>query len=478
MRRGTPTCRFDDHLVPVPIVHVDLGFLDRTRTGHDRFRRGPVKNGFSTSMGLTSPIRRFSTSNNQNLPLSNRGLKGSSGGNRRSSGERKFLSMSKENTEEYVAYTDTIYTGGFNSVTRAHVIENSVDEPKAVKSELVCGMKGCYEKAQDEEWWWIGWDMAEPPSSPLSEKNKFWKGVFAVGGIMSTLIIYGVLQEKIMRVPYGEKKEYFKYSLFLVFCNRLTTSAVSAGALLASKKALNPVAPLYKYCLVSVTNILTTTCQYEALKYVSFPVQTLAKCAKMIPVMAAGDISPYNRGRESTVWGVSLMVGYLGVGFGVSELPNSIGLDMVLLSHSFILIAFVNDEIKVSKFRFRFRFKSNFSHQGCGVDLWKFDGVITLMQGFNLCLILQGHLLMAIDFVASHHDCFLDIALLSTLASILLSCIWFAHPLSWEQCIGAVIVFGALYAKSFLRNKSQKPLHPERLENLENRESIPLKGNP
>ncbi|GFS37388.1 UDP-N-acetylglucosamine (UAA) transporter family [Actinidia rufa] len=123
--------------------------------------------------------------------------------------------------------------------------------------------------------------MAEPPS----KENKLWKGVFAVIGIMSALVIYGVLQEKLMRVPYGENKEFFKYSLFLVFCNRLTTSAVSAGALLASKKALDPVAPVYKYCLVSVTNILTTTCQYEALKYVNFPVQTLAKCAKMIPVM-------------------------------------------------------------------------------------------------------------------------------------------------------------------------------------------------
>ncbi|KAE9463511.1 hypothetical protein C3L33_04587, partial [Rhododendron williamsianum] len=203
--------------------------------------------------------------------------------------------------------------------------------------------------------------MAEPPSSPSLEENKVWKGVFAVVGIMSTLLVYGVLQEKIMRVPYGENKEYFRYSLFLVFCNRLMTSAVSAGALLASKKALDPVAPVYKYCLVSVSNILTTTCQYEALKYVSFPVQTLAKCAKMIPVMvqdkavrfsfvkfcpccvdtwnvvlpavlldlypvtlastinpwikldfAAGDVSPYNRGRDSTVWGVSLMLGYLG----------------------------------------------------------------------------------------------------------------------------------------------------------------------
>jgi len=37
-----------------------------------------------------------------------------------------------------------------------------------------------------------------------------------------------------MRVPYGVNKEFFKHSLFLVFCNRLTTSAVSAGALLVN----------------------------------------------------------------------------------------------------------------------------------------------------------------------------------------------------------------------------------------------------
>lgn len=41
-----------------------------------------------------------------------------------------------------------------------------------------------------------------------------------------------------MRVPYGEKKELFRYSLFLVFCNRLATSAVSAGALLVKRLLL------------------------------------------------------------------------------------------------------------------------------------------------------------------------------------------------------------------------------------------------
>ena len=48
--------------------------------------------------------------------------------------------------------------------------------------------------------------------------------------------------------------------------------------------------PLYKYSFCSVSNIASSACQYEALKYVSFPVQTLAKCAKMMPVLFWGTI--------------------------------------------------------------------------------------------------------------------------------------------------------------------------------------------
>ncbi|KAG5566862.1 hypothetical protein RHGRI_002418 [Rhododendron griersonianum] len=378
--------------------------------------------------------------------------------------------------------------------------------------------------------------MAEPPSSPSLEENKVWKGVFAVVGIMSTLLVYGVLQEKIMRVPYGENKEYFRYSLFLVFCNRLMTSAVSAGALLASKKALDPVAPVYKYCLVSVSNILTTTCQYEALKYVSFPVQTLAKCAKMIPVMlwsafimqkvykapdyllaflvmlgcalfilypAAGDVSPYNRGRDSTVWGVSLMLGYLGFDGFTSTFQDKLfkGYNMEIHNQIFYT-TLCSCVLSLTDTVLGFRYiRKPYGYKP--IRLVAFIVYPLFFYGVG-CLVVQGHLLMAIDFVAHHNDCFFDIALLSTVAtisqffisytirtfgaltfatimttrqlvSILLSCVWFAHPLSWEQCIGAVIVFGSLYAKSFLRSKPQKP---SPAENLENGESSPLKGNP
>ncbi|XP_020214045.1 UDP-galactose/UDP-glucose transporter 5B [Cajanus cajan] len=346
--------------------------------------------------------------------------------------------------------------------------------------------------------------VSSPSGDSNWRENKLWKGTFAVSGIMLTLVTYGVLQEKIMRVPYGVNKDYFKYSLFLVFCNRITTSAVSAGALLASKKALDPVAPIYKYCLVSVSNILTTSCQYEALKYVSFPVQTLAKCAKMIPVMVWGtiimqkryrgpdyllafvvtlgcsvfimypagtDISPYGRGRENTVWGVLLMMGYLGCDGFTSTFQDKLFKGYNMEIHNQIFYTTL-----------------------CSC-------VLSLTG-----LIIQGHLLPAIEFVYIHKDCFFDIVLLSTVAtasqffisytirtfgaltfatimttrqlvSIMLSCVWFAHPLSWEQWIGAVIVFGAIYAKSFMRKAPEKTTSSVE-QSVQNGNSNNLKENP
>ncbi|TMX01819.1 hypothetical protein EJD97_023489 [Solanum chilense] len=133
--------------------------------------------------GLTSPIRRHSLSTNPNSPLSGKGFRGSSGG--------RYLSMSKESTDEFVAYTvhipptpdnrtvvdsqnspvgvgssrksygygnpsdgyikDTIFTGGFNSATKAHVRKSSEDEPMVMKCKTMCQMEGCDEKKAEEK---------------------------------------------------------------------------------------------------------------------------------------------------------------------------------------------------------------------------------------------------------------------------------------------------------------------------------------
>lgn len=138
-----------------------------------------TSSGGSRSAGLTSPMpRRQSITNAANSPLAGGDGRRSSGGGARS------LAFSKESADEFVAYTvqipstpdnrllsdshsspplssnksrsripneefirDTIFTGGFNSVTKAHVRKSSDGIPSAVKSKSVCGMDGCDEKA-------------------------------------------------------------------------------------------------------------------------------------------------------------------------------------------------------------------------------------------------------------------------------------------------------------------------------------------
>ena len=201
-----------------------------------------------------------------------------------------------------------------------------------------------------------------------------------------------VLQERIMTLPFGEEGERYTSALCLVLCNRLLSSisalllllvcrlhyvccsccfcliaffVCSAGlckvagsepatsqaglcadhadcAVQAYRQDLKPVAPAYSYAAISVSNVVATTCQYEALKYVSFPVQTLGKCAKMIPVMIwgsiimrrsykakdygvtalvtagttlfglTGNLKSRHASSSSSVWGLGLMLGYLG----------------------------------------------------------------------------------------------------------------------------------------------------------------------
>lgn len=134
-------------------------------------------------LSLTSPVRRTSLSNNPSSPLSGR-----ANANVASSGGR-YRSTTKDETEdvssEFVAYTvhipptpdhqpmsqqsglpddlkagelkqqgssfisGTIFTGGFNSVTRGHVVDGSQERAQMAKStgRMVCGMMGCDEKA-------------------------------------------------------------------------------------------------------------------------------------------------------------------------------------------------------------------------------------------------------------------------------------------------------------------------------------------
>ena len=112
-------------------------------------------------------------------------------------------------------------------------------------------------------------------------------------GLQASYLTWGVLQEKIMTRYYdevdssGQKTGQFSDSQFLVFVNRILALAVS-GLYMTFTEQPQHKAPMYKYSYCSLSNIMSSWCQYEALKFISFPTQVLAKASKIIPVMMMG----------------------------------------------------------------------------------------------------------------------------------------------------------------------------------------------
>lgn len=95
--------------------------------------------------------------------------------------------------------------------------------------------------------------------------------------VQASYLTWGVLQERVMTRSYGATEvegsgERFKDSQFLVFMNRILALTVS-GLWCVLFKQPRHGAPMYKYSFASLSNILSSWCQYEALKYISFPTQ-------------------------------------------------------------------------------------------------------------------------------------------------------------------------------------------------------------
>ena len=84
--------------------------------------------------------------------------------------------------------------------------------------------------------------------------------------------------------------EYFTYSYALVFTNRFWTLIMSGMLLIYLKPRTSRTTIIYEYSFPSISNMLSSWCQYEALRYVSFPAVTLFKALKIAPVMIMGTL--------------------------------------------------------------------------------------------------------------------------------------------------------------------------------------------
>ena len=106
-----------------------------------------------------------------------------------------------------------------------------------------------------------------------------------------TFVTWGALQERMLTRRYPRKTgEFFTYSYFLVFSNRLWTLIFSSFLMWYLKPRLSRSTIIYEYSFPSISNMLSSWCQYEALRYVSFPATTLMKSFKLGPVMLMGKL--------------------------------------------------------------------------------------------------------------------------------------------------------------------------------------------
>lgn len=320
-----------------------------------------------------------------------------------------------------------------------------------------------------------------------------WRVLMCVFGIMGSLMIYALLQERIMTKPYllpgaTEGGERFKTSLVLVLANRLAAAVVAGCVLLyrGSFAELRNKAPLYKYMMISFSNVIATSCQYEALKWVTFPTQTLAKCAKMIPVMiwgtamsgkkysvveyavgvmvaigctiflTSGSINAKHAAASDSWWGLALMVGYLGFDGFTSTFQEKLfaGYNVTIYEQ----MMYVNGCSSVAAVLF---LVSSGKLWESLTFVTRYPAVVTDMSVLSVSAV-TGQFFITYTIKEFGALLYATIMTIRQFLSVLISNVVFAHHMSLLQWVGAVVVFGSLFYKSYAKSasKAAKPAAP------------------
>jgi len=120
------------------------------------------------------------------------------------------------------------------------------------------------------------------------------KFLFCFLGLQASYLTWGYMQELIMTSEFEPTKSSpdgkFPSAAFCVFSNRFLAIIVAmiAVKLRHGSVLANNTAPLIAFAPCALSNTMSSWSQYASLRYVSFPVQTVFKSSKIIPVMLMG----------------------------------------------------------------------------------------------------------------------------------------------------------------------------------------------
>jgi len=343
---------------------------------------------------------------------------------------------------------------------------------------MVLGQPDAESEAKEES---AAQKKAEVEGDQESFGAKAIKLLLSAAGLQGSYLTWGVLQERIMTQQYGEDNEQFTTSQYLVFVNRVL-AFVAAVIIINCTEQPKHKPPLFKYSFTSMSNIMSSWFQYEALKYVSFPTQVLAKASKVIPVMLMGKVVQ-KQTYESWEY---LFAGTLSLGVAIFMFSKAEDDDQIVddkatsVAGIICLVGYMMFDSFTSNYQsglFKTYQMSKFQMM-FGINL--FSCFFTLWS-----LSLQGQFLPAVDFTFRHPDFMFHTLILSItsatgqififhtistygalvftiimttrqVVSIFLSAMIFGHKFSSQGWLGVAVVAGALFAKVYFQHQSRK----------------------
>ena len=314
-------------------------------------------------------------------------------------------------------------------------------------------------------------DPVQPPQE--SVRSKGLKLIACFAGLQGSYVTWGFIQEMVMTQRYDTGM--FPSTVFLVCANRSLALCV-AGALMLYKARMYhgspPKAPFYQYSPCSISNIVSSWAQYECLKYVSFPTQTLFKSSKVIPVMLVGKFFH----KKSYPWIEYFEAVGITLGVALFMLTEKRRPSKGVADDSFlgvvILCVYVFCDSFTSQWQDRV-YKTYHVDQYAmmfGVNAWSF-----LFCLFNL--IWTGEMTTSIQFLVDNPVALINVITLAVTSatgqlfifytikqfgpivftimmttrqvfSLVISCIVFGHALSLAAVFGTTVVFAVLFYRT------------------------------
>jgi len=356
--------------------------------------------------------------------------------------------------------------------------ENTSAEKKSISNATLHNRKNSFfvfiENASSANW----------SGQEGTKQEVIQRALFYSVGLISTFCICGLLQERMISYPYDG--EYFVFSYGLVFFTRL-------GGLLISLLFMYWLqiswvySPLYEYSFPSVANMLSSWCQYEALRYISFPTQALAKSFKLVPVMLMGKFL-LSKSYETYEYVTAAIIG-LGI-YLFLDSSDSLDLDRDFFDNPYGAKGSVCGLVLLVLFLFF----DSFTGQ-CQTRIFQMNKQISPLQmmlvinAFSamfsfVTLVHQEELQSTMIFAYAHPQMTLHLSIyclcsvvgqlfifytvksfgavvfsvimsIRILFSIMLSCLLFNHPVTELGFLGIIIVFGAITYRVKRKTESQ-----------------------